>query len=156
MPLHLSQLVIVAVLWKIPSNWPSIATGSLQSNICYLLLYQQLKAMIATFFQIFNLISCSITPPKPPVEGTLTTDDVSASEEKGMSIPVIGSSTFYLIFVQISGEHCWNFTTNICLFFLDPHSCCTILVFSHVSVNYVILTGSAARQPCRFPCRGSN
>ncbi|XP_003963692.2 poly(A) polymerase gamma-like isoform X1 [Takifugu rubripes] len=34
----------------------------------------------------------NITPPKPPVfEGTLPTDDVPTSEEKGMSIPVIGS-----------------------------------------------------------------
>uniref|UniRef100_A0A3B4T520 polynucleotide adenylyltransferase n=1 Tax=Seriola dumerili TaxID=41447 RepID=A0A3B4T520_SERDU len=34
----------------------------------------------------------NITPPKPPVfEGTLTTDTPPASEEKGMSIPVIGS-----------------------------------------------------------------
>lgn len=36
---------------------------------------------------------CSITPPKPPVfEGTLNSDASPASEEKGMSIPVIGSS----------------------------------------------------------------
>lgn len=34
----------------------------------------------------------NITPPKPPVfEDTLTTDAPAASEEKGMSIPVIGS-----------------------------------------------------------------
>ncbi|KAJ4949373.1 hypothetical protein JOQ06_020888 [Pogonophryne albipinna] len=34
----------------------------------------------------------NITPPKPPVfEGTLTTDAPPAGEEKGMSIPVIGS-----------------------------------------------------------------
>ncbi|XP_031694283.1 poly(A) polymerase gamma [Anarrhichthys ocellatus] len=34
----------------------------------------------------------NITPPKPPVfEGTVTTDAPPASEEKGMSIPVIGS-----------------------------------------------------------------
>ncbi|KAM9847719.1 poly(A) polymerase gamma isoform 2-T2 [Aulostomus maculatus] len=34
----------------------------------------------------------NVTPPKPPVfEGTLTTDAPPASEEKGMSIPVIGS-----------------------------------------------------------------
>ncbi|KAM4599332.1 poly(A) polymerase gamma-like [Fundulus diaphanus] len=34
----------------------------------------------------------NITPPKPPVfEGTLTSDAPAASEEKGMSIPVIGS-----------------------------------------------------------------
>ncbi|KAK5606854.1 hypothetical protein CRENBAI_014722 [Crenichthys baileyi] len=34
----------------------------------------------------------NITPPKPPVfEGTLTSDVPAASEEKGMSIPVIGS-----------------------------------------------------------------
>eukprot|EP00064_Thunnus_orientalis_P004639 superscaffoldBa00000426_g4651 len=34
----------------------------------------------------------NITPPKPPVfEGTLTTDAPPTSEEKGMSIPVIGS-----------------------------------------------------------------
>lgn len=34
----------------------------------------------------------NITPPKPPVfEGTFTTDAPTASEEKGMSIPVIGS-----------------------------------------------------------------
>ncbi|KAK5853657.1 hypothetical protein PBY51_014792 [Eleginops maclovinus] len=34
----------------------------------------------------------NITPPKPPVfEGTLTTDTHPAGEEKGMSIPVIGS-----------------------------------------------------------------
>ncbi|MEQ2276784.1 hypothetical protein XENORESO_009371, partial [Xenotaenia resolanae] len=34
----------------------------------------------------------SITPPKPPVfEGTLASDAPAASEEKGMSIPVIGS-----------------------------------------------------------------
>ncbi|XP_067385352.1 poly(A) polymerase gamma isoform X3 [Channa argus] len=34
----------------------------------------------------------NITPPKPPVfEGTLNTDASPASEEKGMSIPVIGS-----------------------------------------------------------------
>lgn len=34
----------------------------------------------------------NISPPKPPVfEDTLTTDIPPASEEKGMSIPVIGS-----------------------------------------------------------------
>ncbi|KAE8280337.1 Poly(A) polymerase gamma [Larimichthys crocea] len=34
----------------------------------------------------------NITPPKPPVfEGTMATDTPPASEEKGMSIPVIGS-----------------------------------------------------------------
>ncbi|KAG7229895.1 hypothetical protein INR49_009613 [Caranx melampygus] len=34
----------------------------------------------------------NITPPKPPVfEGSLNTDNPPASEEKGMSIPVIGS-----------------------------------------------------------------
>lgn len=47
----------------------------------------------ACFFVIFSTCLCSITPPKPPVfEDTLTTDAPAASEEKGMSIPVIGSS----------------------------------------------------------------
>lgn len=43
----------------------------------------------------FSTCLCSITPPKPPVfEDALTTDAPAASEEKGMSIPVIGSSEY--------------------------------------------------------------
>lgn len=39
----------------------------------------------------------SITPPKAPVfDDTLSTDPAPASEEKGMSIPVIGSSEYLL------------------------------------------------------------
>lgn len=44
----------------------------------------------------------SITPPKAPVfEGTLTTDAPPASEEKGMSIPVIGSSECIVLVLNI-------------------------------------------------------
>lgn len=51
--------------------------------------------VFTSYWPSSDSIHYSITPPKPPVfEGTLTTDAAPASEEKGMSIPVIGSSEF--------------------------------------------------------------
>lgn len=40
----------------------------------------------------------SITPPKPPMfDDSLSSDPAPASEEKGMSIPVIGSSEYQFV-----------------------------------------------------------
>lgn len=87
----------------------------------------KLLVLVNCFSNVFALcassdsIQYSITPPKPPVfDGTLTTDTPSASEEKGMSIPVIGSS------------ECLFHSHSLIL----PHYCADLLASKFIQIKF--------------------